>query len=153
MLLGEFRIDRHPDRNAAVFLAGQLDCEFDTLAGAGDGFHILCILIRRKHLFQQHPQLHFTPGAARLHIGQHTLQVADPDRQLLHLAQALMDLVKAVRYQLERLSQALLQCRMQFFIDRLAHFFQTATVVCLQILDFGFQRQSYFRHALGIGLG
>ncbi len=67
----------------------------------------LRVLVDRQHLLQQHFQLHLAPGAARLHVGQHPLQVADADRQLLHLAQALVHLVEAVGHQLERFAQAL----------------------------------------------
>ena len=104
-------------------------------------------------MFQQHFQLHFTPGAARLDIGQHTLEITHADGQLLHLTQTLMDFFQTVRNQLEGFAQALFQRRMQLFIDGLAHLFEAVAIVQLQILDLGFQRGAHFGHTLCIRFG
>ena len=110
-------------------------------------------MIDSEHLLQQHFQLHFAPGAARLDVGQYPLQVAHAERQLLHLAESLMHFFQPLRHLLERGGQARLQGGVQFFIDRLAHFFQARAVVRLQIADLAFQRGAHFQHALGVRFG
>ena len=66
-------------------------------------------------------ELHLAPHAARLHVGQHALQVADAGRERLHLAQAPVHLLQAVGHQLERLAEPLLERGLQLFVDGRAH--------------------------------
>jgi hypothetical protein len=93
--------------------------------------HVGCKLVGRQQLFEQGRQLDFAPGAARLDIGQHALEVADTGRQRLHFTETAMDLLQAIADQLERFAQTLLQRRMQLLVDRPPHLFQLVGVVGL----------------------
>ena len=132
-------IDRQPDLGLP-FTPGQADREFDPLAAVRHGRDVGRVLLGGQHLFEQGGQLHLAPGAAGFHIGQHPLQIADADRQGLHLAQALVHLLQALRHQLERFTQALLQGGMQLFIDRLAHFLELDAVLGFDVLQARFER-------------
>jgi len=73
-------------------------------------------------------QLHFAPGAARLHVGQHALQVTHAGRQRLHFAQPLVHGFQPVGHQFEGLAQALLKRGMELFVHGPAHFIKLGAV-------------------------
>ena len=87
----------------------------------------------RQHLLEQRAQLHLAPGAARLHVGQHLLEVADAGRQRLHLAQALVHLLEPLAHLLERLAEALLERALEPLVHGLAHLLELGRVVLLQL--------------------
>src|SRR3546814_2312629 len=86
-LARELGVDRQPDRLVGVG-AGQLHRELHPLAAAGHGHAVGLVLLDRQYLLEQRAQLHLAEGAAGLDVAEHALEVADADRQLLHLAQA-----------------------------------------------------------------
>src|SRR3546814_4356635 len=69
----------------------------------------------------QRAQLHLAEGAAGLDVAEHALEVADADRQLLHLAQAALHRFQALGDELERRVQAGVERGLQLFIDGGAH--------------------------------
>ena len=109
----------------------QANGKFHEFITARHGLDIACVLLGREHVVNDGAQLHFAPGAARLHIGHHALQVAHAAGQRLHLAQPLVHLLEPVADQLERFAQALLQRGVEFFVHRAAHFFELGSVVRL----------------------
>jgi hypothetical protein len=86
-------------------------------------------------LFEQRPQLHFAPAAARFHIGQHPLQATDIACQLLHRPETLVYLFQSLAHELERFAQAFFECSLQFFVYRGAHSFDLLRIVFLQFLQ------------------
>ena len=81
-------------------------------------------MLRRQHFGEQRGELDLAPGAARLDVGQNALQVADADRQRLHLAQPFVHLLEAIGHLLERCPEPLIERRLQFFVDGGAYLFQ-----------------------------
>src|SRR3546814_10066090 len=71
----------------------------------------------RQYLLEQRAQLHLAEGAAGLDVAEHALEVADADRQLLHLAQAALHRFQALGDELERRVQAGVERGLQLFID------------------------------------
>ena len=69
---------------------GQPDGELDPLAAARPRRRVRRVLLGREDLLEQRAELHLAPGAARLHVGQHLLEVADARGQRLHLAEPLV---------------------------------------------------------------
>ena len=131
-LLGEFGVQRQPHRLAVIGAARQADGELHDGIAARDGLDVAAVLVRRHGVFQQTGQLHLAPGAARLDVGQHPLQVAHPRGQALHFTQALVHGFQPFRHQPEGFAQALLQRGMQFFVHRAPHLVQLAGVFRLQ---------------------
>ena len=76
---------------------------------------------RSGALVQQLAELHLSPGAARLHVREHLLEVADAVREGLHLAESLVDGLQALAHLLEGLAEALLQRALELLVDRGAH--------------------------------
>ncbi len=74
-----------------------------------------------QHLGEDAAERDLAPGAARLDIGQHPLQVADAGRQRLHLAHTLEHLLELVADQLEAGAEPVLEGLVQLFIDCGAH--------------------------------
>src|SRR3546814_14490482 len=89
----------------------------------------------RQYLLEQRAQLHLAEGAAGLDVAEHALEVADADRQLLHLAQAALHRFQALGDELERRVQAGVERGLQLFIDGGAHLFELRCVVGLQLLQ------------------
>src|SRR3546814_9658865 len=73
---------------------------------AGHGHAVGLVLLDRQYLLEQRAQLHLAEGAAGLDVAEHALEVADADRQLLHLAQAALHRFQALGDELERRVQA-----------------------------------------------
>ena len=113
--------------------ARQLDREFDVLTAAKFGGDILRVLLRCEDLLQQVGQLHFTPGAASLDVGQNFFQIAHAAGQTLHFSQALMNLLQPFAHQLERVSQPFVQSLLQLAIDGPAHLLELGRVVGLNL--------------------
>ena len=77
---------------------------------------------------EQRAQLDLGPGAARLDVGEHALEVADAGGQALHLPEALLHGLELVADQLERLAEALLECGLELLVHRLAHLLELLLV-------------------------
>ena len=146
----ELGVDRQPDHRA-VALARQANGEIDALAAVRARRDIRRELVGRQHLLEQRGQLHLAPGAARLDVGQHALEVADAGRQRLHLAQAAMHLLEPLADQLERFAEALFERGVQLFVDGAAHLLELAGIVGLDCgqpaLDGHFQALEAFVEA------
>src|SRR3546814_10936503 len=84
---------------------------------------------------EQRAQLHLAEGAAGLDVAEHALEVADADRQLLHLAQAALHRFQALGDELERRVQAGVERGLQLFIDGGAPLFELRCVVGLKLLQ------------------
>ncbi|ABA49248.1 hypothetical protein BURPS1710b_2925 [Burkholderia pseudomallei 1710b] len=144
----EFRVDRQPHRfraarRAFVVPPRQPDRELDALAALRHRRDVLRVLIRRQHLLEQRLELHLTPGAARLHVRQHLLQVADARRERLHLAEPAVHLLEPVRHELERFAEALLERRVQLLVDGAAHLFELRRIVRLDFLQARLERRAH----------
>ena len=85
ILFGKLGVDGQPHHLLRIGgLAGQPDGKLHAVFRARYGGHVLGILLGREHLLQQRAELHFTPRAARLHIGEHALQVTHAAGERLH---------------------------------------------------------------------
>ena len=120
---------------AAAVAAGQLDREFHPRARARARGDVLLVLLGRHHLLEQRGELRLAEHAARLHVGQHPLQVADAGGERLHLAQPLVHQLEPLGDLAERLGQALLERGVQLLVHRLAHLLELGSVVLLQALQ------------------
>ena len=148
-IAGEFRVDGQPDRAA---LARQLDGIFHAVGTARHGRHIAGILAGGQNLLQNRAELHFAQDATGLDAGEHLLQAAHIGGQILHLAQALVDLFQLGADRLERIVDALLQGVLQLFFDGTANFVQLFVVVgadCVQALH---HRAAHAVHPHGVGI-
>ncbi len=100
-------------RSAAALLlvvaAGEAHRIFDALQAVLLDLCIAQILVGRQELFEQHAELHLAPGAARLHIAEHALEVADAGRERLHLAEPRMHAFELFLHRAERFRQPLVQ--------------------------------------------
>lgn len=96
----KFGVDRQPDQGT-IALPWQADGEIDPFTATRSRRHVGGELVAGQELLQQCRQLHFAPGAARLDIAQHSLEVTDAGGQRLHLAKAAMDLLQPFADQLE----------------------------------------------------
>jgi hypothetical protein len=105
-------------------------------------------LLRRQHFGQQRSELHLAPHAARLHVRQHTLQVADARRQRLHLTQTPVHLLQPVGHDLERFAEALLERRLEFLVDRRPHLLEFGRIVDAQCIQPLFDRDAHCVQAL-----
>ena len=151
----ELGVDRQPHgrRIATSSLAPrQADREFDTLIRPRTGGHVMRVLLGSQHLFEQRLELDFAPGAARLDVAKHALEVAHPGGKILHLAQSFVHLLEAFADQLERFAQALFERRVQLFVDRLAHFLQTIGIVGLDRAEACLNRQAQLFETLVVAL-
>jgi len=88
-------------------------------------------LIDGQHLLKQCFELNLPPGPSRLHVRQDFFQVADASRKALHFPKSLVHLFQALADETKGLAQSLLKRRMEFLIDRLAHFLELARVIRL----------------------
>ena len=78
------------------------------LAAAGHSSHVFGILTGGQNLFQDRPQLYLAQNTAGLYAGKHLLQAAHIGGKVLHLAQALVDLLQLGADRAERLADAAL---------------------------------------------
>ena len=88
----EFGIDGKPDLILVESIAGEFQCEFDSLAGAGGRDVFFRIAQERQDLFEEAAELDFAPGAADAHVGEDAAEVAHAGGKDLHLAEAAMHL-------------------------------------------------------------
>jgi len=109
-------------------------------------------LLWGENLLQQRRQLGLAEHAARFHVGEQVLQVADASGQALHLAQALVHLFQALRHVLEAFRQPGFQRLVEFFVHGGTHFVQLGGVALLQLVELGFQRGAHLAQSTGIGL-
>ena len=123
---GELGVDGQPD---VAVLPRHLDGKLYAVGAAGHSGHVLGILAGGQNLFQDRAQLYLAQNAAGLYAGKHLLQAAHIGGEVLHLAQALVDLLQLGADGAERLVDALLQGVLQFFLDRAADLVQLLVVV------------------------
>src|SRR3546814_16551760 len=97
--------------------AGQLHRELHPLAAAGHGDAVGLVLLDRQYLLEQRAQLHLAEGAAGLDVAEHALEVADADRQLLHLAQAALHRFQALGEALDPRVPAGVERGLQLLVD------------------------------------
>ena len=71
----------------------------------------------------------------RLDVGEHSLQVTDAGRELLHLAEILVHLLEPIAHELQRLPEAFLQRALELLVDRLAHLIELELVVLLEAIE------------------
>src|SRR3546814_6389597 len=90
----------------------------------------------------------FRAGAAGLDVAEHALEVAEADRQLLHLAQAALHRFQELGDELERRVQAGVERGLQLFIDGGAHLLELRCVVGLQLLQMRLERGAHLADAL-----
>ena len=129
VLLGELRVDRQPDDALRRILrAGQPDRELHDLVRIGPGLHVALELLRGQHLVEQCAELDLAPGAPGLDVGEHSLEIPDPDGELLHLAETLVHRFEPIAHQLERLPEALFQGALELLVHGLAHLVELALV-------------------------
>ena len=102
VLARELGVDRQPYRHLVLAAAGQADGEIDHLVAVRPQLHPARVLAAGEHLLQDRLQLHLAPSATGLDVAQHALEVVHPGGQLLHLAQAALDLLQPLGHQLER---------------------------------------------------
>ena len=134
ILLREFGVDGQPHAGAGLVLgARQADGELDHLGVAGLDVDVLLELPGRQDLVEQGAQLHLGPGAPSLHVGEHTLEIADARGEALHLAEALLHGLELVAHQLERLAETFLEGDVQLLVDRLAHLLEFLLVAFLEL--------------------
>jgi hypothetical protein len=86
-------------------------------------------------------------------VGEHPLQVADTQRQLLHFTEALVHAFEPFRHLPERFGQARFQRRVEFLVNRLAHLLEALAVIRLQVANLVLERRAHFQHALRVRLG
>ena len=115
--------------------------------------HLRSILLGRKHLFEQGPELRFAKHPACLDIGEEMLEIAYPLCQGLHLAQSLVNHFETFGHLPETLSQPLLQRGMQLLVHRLPHLIELAGIALLQLGHLRFQREAHFLQAACVGFG
>src|SRR3546814_13826228 len=97
----------------------------------------------RQYLLEQRAQLHLAEGAAGLDVAEHALEVADADRQLLHLAQAALHRFQAPGDELERRVQAGVERGTPLFIDGGAPPLELRCVVGLPLLQLRLMRGAH----------
>ena len=123
----KFSIDGQP-ASLPGLAPRQLDRELDALLRAGRA-DVFRKLIWREDLIEQRSELHFSPGAAGLDVGEDALEVAHAGRKALHFAQTLVDLLQAVADQLEGLPESRFERALEFFIHGLAHLLEPLLIV------------------------
>ena len=134
-LLRKLGVDRQPD--AVRGFAGtprQANGELHTLVAVGTGCHVLAVLLGRKDVLEQCLELVFRPGATRLDVGQHPLQVPDAVRQRAHFPEAALDGFEMIADHLERISETALQSALQLLVHRLADLLQLLRVAVANLL-------------------
>ncbi len=88
-------------------------------------------MLRREDLGEKIFQLHFAPCAARSDIAEHALEIAHAGREILHFAEAFVNLLQPLTHQTEGLAKARFERGLQFFVNRLAHLFELRRVIGL----------------------
>ena len=101
-------------------------------------------MISQQHLFQQRGELNLAIGAARLHVGQHALQIADSRGERLHFAQPLVNLLEPVGHHSKRFAKPRLERRLQLLFDRFTHLVELALVTLLQVGELRLQCATHF---------
>ena len=97
VLARELGVDRQPHRRVVAAAARQAHGDIDHLATIRAHLHRTRVLLLGERLLEDVLQLHFTPAATVLDVGQHALEVADAGGQLLHFAEATLHLFQALR--------------------------------------------------------
>ncbi len=77
-------------------------------------------------------ELNLAPGAARLDVREHPLEIAHAGREALHLAETPVHGLEPLAHLRERFAQPLLQGRRETFVDRLPHLVELGRIVLLQ---------------------
>ena len=104
-------------------MAGHFDGEFHALAGPGGG-HVARKLIGREHLVQQIFELDFAPGSTCCDVRKDALEIAYTRRQILHLAEAFVNLLQPFADDAEGLAEAGFEGLLELFVYRQADLFE-----------------------------
>ena len=115
--------------------------------------HVALELRRREDLLEQRAQLDLGPGAARLDVGEHALEVADAGREALHLPQPLLHRLELVADELERLAEALLERGLELLVDGDAHLLELLLVAGLELDQPRVHGGAHAVQRLAVGLG
>jgi len=126
----EFRIHRQPDARAATHRHG--DGEIHHVIGVVSQFAIGLEAAHGQDVFEHGAQLRFAPAAARLHIGEQTLDVPDLRRDGLDIAERLLHRRELIDNAGEALLHLLLDRRMQLLVHRCLHLGQALLVAFAQ---------------------
>src|SRR5919112_1493504 len=105
------------------------DRKIDALAASGTHADAAPVLVGRQHLVENGPERDLAPGTAGLDVGEHALEVADAGGELLHLADALVDLLQLIADEPKAFAQPLLQRALQLLVHGAAHVVQLGGVV------------------------
>ena len=115
--------------------------------------HVALELRRREDLLEERAQLDLGPGAARLDVGEHALEVADAGREALHLPQPLLHRLELVADELERLAEALLERGLELLVDGDAHLLELLLVAGLELDEARVDGGAHAVQGLAVGVG
>ena len=92
-------------------------------------------MLRGEHLLQNGSQLDLPQNAPGLDVGQDLFQVPHPGGQVLHLPQALVDLLQPLGHQLEGVAELAVQGLLELFVHRLANGIQLLPVALAHAVE------------------
>ncbi len=123
----EFRVDGKPDRFTAF--DGQLDRELHALRAARLRGNVLGVLVGRENVPQNRTELDFAQDAARFHIREHTLEIAHPRGDVLHVAKTAIHRLELAAHLLERCAQTVVEGRGELLVHGRANRLELSLVV------------------------
>ena len=129
----ELRVDRQVDESALV--RRQLDSEFNAVARALLCRGILLVLGGREDFRENASELDFAENTPRFDVREYLFEVADAHREVLHLAQALVNLLEPLTDERKAVAELLVEALVELFVDRAAHFVELTGVVSLNIVE------------------
>ena len=91
--------------------------------------------MRRQHLFQNRSQLHFRPRSAHLHVRQYLLQVADAGREVLHLAQPILNRFQSLTDESERVAETLFKGSLELLVHGFPYFLEPPIVMLTHVSE------------------
>ena len=118
-----------------ALLVGNSDRELHTLPAPLFNRGIPDVLIGRKNLIELRAALGLSHAAPRSHVGEYSLQVANPYRQLFHLAKTGLDVLQPFGNQPEAFREPPLECGVQLLIHRRPHLFELRRIAFLQFFQ------------------
>ena len=116
---GEFGIDGQVHGGVAV--ARHADGVLHALLGFALGVEVFDVLLGSQYLLEYRAELYLAQRAASLDVGEHLFEIAHADGKVFHLAEALIDLGKAVVDELEAFGDPLVKRLLQLFVDGGTH--------------------------------
>ena len=113
---GELGVDGQPNGIAA--LDGQLDRKLHALRAPWLRGHVLGVLVRRQYVPQDRTKLDFAQDTTRFHIREHTLEVAHPRGDVLHVAKTAIHRLELAAHLFERSPEAVVEGGGELLIHR-----------------------------------